>query len=277
MRPIKLITIMILSQAAVGMNSLMPNRTNENPSKSSVTAKPRKYQRYITAKEDSEKIAIPAVFSSENTMSRWRKWMLGARNQEGTSPDDHLLVWTRNDGIGVGNALSGLGHAVFFSLAEDRSMVIRSVIIDKLCRFVTCTTQRLSNYSIFLGQAVDVAHKDFALINFGLDEGIQGNDYTRLSAYCEVTGCSNLPPWDPGDSTWPLRCLYSRILNSLIVGPTRVLANESKWLRSFYNGDYSRFEDALRVNRKSGECIFDAVVHLRTLQLIEDHPDEKTA
>ena len=54
-----------------------------------------------------------------------------------------VILWTRHKSIGIGNALSGYARVMMDALLENRTMVIRSVILRKFCEVVQCRVHEL--------------------------------------------------------------------------------------------------------------------------------------
>ena len=54
-----------------------------------------------------------------------------------------VIVWTRHKSIGIGNALSGYARVMMDALMEDRTMVLRSVIVRKFCDVLQCRMHEL--------------------------------------------------------------------------------------------------------------------------------------
>ena len=88
-------------------------------------------------------------------------------------------------------------------------------------------------------------------------------------------------------STHRKQCMFASITRSLLnPGPGKRLKSEKDWLRSFYVGSSQRFDTVVAVDKRmsnqsasssgssTGICtrepVFDVVIHLRTLALIED-------
>lgn len=54
-----------------------------------------------------------------------------------------VVVWTRHKSIGIGNALSGYARVLMDALIENRTMVVRSVILRKFCEVLQCRIHEL--------------------------------------------------------------------------------------------------------------------------------------
>jgi len=99
-----------------------------------------------------------------------------------------------------------------------------------------------------------------------------------LGRFVKAAGCALVRDEDPGDSDWPNRCLLSRVLRGLVRGNKGRLLDDREWLRAYYRGRTSYFDEVTAVDKskadhsrhRSPSPVFDVVVHLRTIGLIED-------
>ena len=77
---------------------------------------------------------LTMVLSDDHEAHRWRK-VTGR-------PDMSLrkvVIWTRHKGIGIGNTLGGLSRVMQDAMMEDRTILIRSIILEKFCQIFKCS------------------------------------------------------------------------------------------------------------------------------------------
>jgi hypothetical protein len=53
------------------------------------------------------------------------------------------VVWTRHEQVGIGNTLGGFARVMLDALAEDRAVVIHSIILQKFCEIVQCAVNEI--------------------------------------------------------------------------------------------------------------------------------------
>jgi hypothetical protein len=94
----------------------------------------------------------------------------------------------------------------------------------------------------------------------------------HVEPFYNSTGCVVPPKGHPKeDELWPKRCIYSKIVRSLVTGgPGGRLTQDSAWLQQHYSGSTDRFHAVMAINKNRPTPVFDAVVHLRTIALVED-------
>ena len=71
------------------------------------------------------------------------------------------------------------------------------------------------------------------------------------------------------DKDWPKRCLYSKLIRGLVENGNGMLKQKKEWVRSFFVGDKDRFDMVVAVDKNNHLPVYDYVVHLRTISLIE--------
>jgi len=92
---------------------------------------------------EASKGEVTWVLDHEHESYKWRA--AAGREVPSASSDDmkRVILWTRHKGIGIGNALSGYSRVMMDALLEDRTMVIRSVIMRKFCEVLQCRLHEL--------------------------------------------------------------------------------------------------------------------------------------
>ena len=83
-------------------------------------------------------IEVASVLADDHESFAWRR-AAGA-------PKCNLhrvLIWTRHEQVGIGNTLGGYATSMFSALAENRTLVIRSIILQKFCDIVQCAIKTL--------------------------------------------------------------------------------------------------------------------------------------
>ena len=176
--------------------------------------------------------------------------------------------------VGIGNTFGGYTSALQQALRENRTLVVTSRILQKFCVLVPCALEPLDAEDGHFKPKKDADVKRNTDYFFKVDGYPRGADGLALEPFYDLAGCKLPNPageWD--DLGWRHRCLYSRLIRSLIVGgdsKSGKLMQEKEWLRRYYVGDKSRFDRVMAVNKHPSEPIFDYVIHVRTLGLIED-------
>jgi hypothetical protein len=54
-----------------------------------------------------------------------------------------VVVWTRHEQVGIGNAFGGFARVMQDALEEDRTLVIYSLIFEKFCAVVPCAMRKI--------------------------------------------------------------------------------------------------------------------------------------
>jgi hypothetical protein len=176
--------------------------------------------------------------------------------------------------VGIGNTFGGYTSALQQALRENRTLVVTSRILQKFCVLVPCALEPLDDEDGHFKPKKEADVKRNTDYFFKVDGYPRGADGLALEPFYDLAGCKLPNPageWD--DPGWRHRCLYSRLIRSLIVGgdsKSGKLMQEKEWLRRYYVGDKSRFDRVMAVNKHPSEPIFDYVIHVRTLGLIED-------
>ena len=86
---------------------------------------------------------VTLLLESDHVSYRWRR-EAGHKLIGGADPDEweRVVVWTRHEQVGIGNALGGFGRVMVEAMTNDRELVIHSLIFDKFCEIVSCTLTR---------------------------------------------------------------------------------------------------------------------------------------
>ena len=215
----------------------------------------------VTAREAS------FVLKPDHETYEWRKAAGHPR------PDMHkVVVWTRHEQVGIGNAFGGYGRVMQDALLEDRTLVIYSLIFQKFCEILACAMEQIPGDGYEKARGDDATRASHFQISMSSSRGSPAED-ADINKFYSAAGCGTYPSGHEDDREWPHRCFYSTLVRGFIDGPgARLRANED-WLRPFYVGSDERFRHVLRVD-KSSDYAFDVSIHVRTLELIEDMSTE---
>jgi len=223
--------------------------------------------------------------------------------------DNKAVYWIRHEQVGIGNTFGGYA-AVCISdvLLGGRTFVFNSRILQKFHAFVPCTitvatpgeqrwlrprgadVRTAADYFIKLNgghsreeelamrpiyEAAGCALPNMTAAPSDFDANVVSQPFAARAREGRVAAAGRAPkparPLHHRDPNWPRRCLYSRLVRSLIVGgPGGRLEEEKEWLRSYYVGDSGRFERVMAVDKFAPELVFEFSIHIRTLDLIED-------
>lgn len=160
------------------------------------------------------------------------------------------------------------------ALRENRTLVVTSRILQKFCVLVPCALEPVHGEDGHFKPDKGIDLKRNSDYFFKVDGYPKGADAAAQEPFYALAGCELPNPageWD--DKGWRHRCLYSRLIRSLIVGGSSgggKLQVEKEWLRQYYIGNKIRFNQVMAVDKHQSEPIFDYVIHVRTLGLIED-------
>ena len=152
--------------------------------------------------------------------------------------------------------------------------MVTSRILQKFCVLVPCALVPLDHEDGRFNPPKDANVKRNTDYFFKVDGYPKGADGVAMEPFYHQAGCKLPSPageWD--DLGWRHRCLYSRLIRSLILGgdsKSGKLVKEKEWLQRYYVGDKSRFDRVMTLDKHRSEQIFDYVIHVRTLGLIED-------
>ena len=80
------------------------------------------------------------VLDNDFDLHTWRR--LAGKSEE--PQINKRVVWTLHDLVGIGNALGGFSRALQDSLAEDRLLIINSIILQKFCHIVGCPLRQVA-------------------------------------------------------------------------------------------------------------------------------------
>jgi hypothetical protein len=212
-----------------------------------------------------------AVLKPDHESFAWRRL---ANRTEPTF--DKTYHWIRHEQIGIGNTLGGYVTSMFSALREDRLLVMTSRILFKFCDVVKCSIDLLkAPYVKKVGANVTLGSSYFFKV------GYAANELNGLTSFVNAIGCaqppsvleqqpvSNKKQLPPLDKDWPKRCLYSKLIRSLVESENGMLQKKKEWLRSFFVGDRGRFDMVVSVDKEDPLPVYDYVVHLRTISLIE--------
>lgn len=222
----------------------------------------------------SAKNAYYALTINHET-ERWR--INAGRPLPNITHPTRTIIWTRHEQVGIGNTLGGFDKVLLDSLSENRTLIIHSVILEKFCELVKCSLRKLERYRKQEGDNVtQVGHFQVDL----RPPNVRQHGPDPLQVFYESAGCDTSLPSGRINTNryyWPKMCLYSKVLETLIVGgPTGRLQKEKHWLSKYYVGARSRFDAVMnfRQSNLTTIAVYDFVVHLRTLALIEDLSSE---
>jgi len=236
------------------------------------------------------------VLSDDHASFQWRK----DAGHKKPDIDEKAILWTRHEQVGIGNSLGGFSSVMLEALVEDRELVIHSVILEKFCEIVSCALRRLPDNpgygppkERFQDGTVTKADHFFYFVTGVPEHGI----LIGLRDYYDAAGCSGPGPTGPdsvevpekntlrnrmasrAEELWPTKCMYTKLLHSLIRGPGVRFRSEVDWLHQHYVGSSDRFKQVMSMARNSSSetpnFIFDFVIHIRTLGLIEDLSTEE--
>jgi len=212
-----------------------------------------------------------AVLKPEHASFSWRR--LANRTEPTLNRTFH---WIRHEQIGIGNTLGGYVTSMVTSLREDRLLVITSRILFKFCDVVKCSIEHLmAPYKKKMGANVSIGSAYYFKV------GYTANELDGLRDLIDAMGCALQPsiaeqPIQEGkkrrrhvDYDWPKRCLYSKLVRSLIDSGEGLLQKRKEWLRTFFVGDRYRFDYVTSVIKDNLQPVYDYVLHLRTISLIE--------
>ena len=57
------------------------------------------------------------------------------------SSPSKVVIWTRHEQVGIGNALGGFGHVLLDAMIQDRELIIHSLIFEKFCEIMSCALE----------------------------------------------------------------------------------------------------------------------------------------
>lgn len=100
------------------------------------------------------------------------------------------------------------------------------MVLDKFCNILECALVQLpGKYRANKGDDV-VQTKGFSM-----NLNSQKND--PMESFYKASGCLNLPVGHVAQDAhrWPRMCMYSKILNSMILGPGKLLREKQAWLK----------------------------------------------
>jgi len=240
--------------------------------------------------------AVPTfVYPESHETNRWR----AAAHRPPPSMAKALL-WRRDAIVGIGNALGSVVYSTQHALAADQVVLMQSRILSKFCDLVRCAIEPLPGFTEAsvrnLTKLLEHSgHLGNMLRPFGKATEVPAV-VDRLSSAmgCEAPSKSwraQHGSWQV-ERPWVFQCMYSRVLRSLFAGGSgEAMAKEASWLQSFYASTGSRsatdtkFLSVMEVDKRAPPA-YDVVIHLRTLELIEDwhtpdlkadHPLEKAS
>jgi len=212
-----------------------------------------------------------AVLKPEHESFTWRR--IANRTEPTLNKTFH---WIRHEQIGIGNTLGGYVTSMISALREDRLLVITSRILFKFCDIVKCSVEPLmAPYKKKVGANVSIGSAYYFKV------GYAANELNGIRDIINAVGCAFQQPiianrQVPGkkrylnvDYDWPKRCLYSKIVRSLVESGDGMLQKRKEWLRTFFVGDRYRFDFVISIVKDNILPVYDYVLHLRTIALIE--------
>jgi len=210
------------------------------------------------------------TLASDHESFEWR------RKAGRPTPDmNKVVVWTRHEQVGIGNAFGGFARVMQDALEEDRTLVIYSLIFEKFCAVVPCAMRQIPDEGYLKRKGGDVTKAS----HFQIQLSNNRRAPLKESPWFTAAGC-----WDPPvshgspprDFDWPPMCMYSKLVRSFVTGGTHGgrLEAESSWLQKFFVGDSDRFHAVTSVDKNRPTPVYDVVIHIRTLALIEDMSTE---
>ena len=111
-------------------------------------------------------------------------WRRAANRQE--PGHSRLLIWTRHKAIGIGNALGGYSRVMQDALMEDRTLLVRSIILRKFCEILKCRLHQLESDWKPPPGADLVQAKHFQI---HIDGAEPGDDLEAMAPFYEPAGC----------------------------------------------------------------------------------------
>jgi hypothetical protein len=126
------------------------------------------------------------------------------------------ILWTKNAVVGIGNAVNGIVRALHYSLAQNRTVMFQSVMVEKLCHSLHCNW---TPFSADMADNVDVVNllhvrAESATLDKVISPVGKSAGGDQLAAFYDASGCSMHVPYQDARS---LRfCLYSKLLSGFI-------------------------------------------------------------
>lgn len=233
----------------------------------------------------------------DGALSQWRR--LAQRPLNGSG----IIIIDQKRSVGIGNALFNVVSGVCDALLEGRVLVVSNFVFQKFCSIVQCGVWILHNdapHDTVARNCIDAeffakhvvrarVRNEYALYKITGGKSVIGSKFQsevyEMGHFHEASGCneasrSSVHGADARRTDDPLpillarrMCLFSKIMAHVInAGFGSRLLERTAWLKSMYIGDSKRFDEVFGINagdQAKPQYTFDAVVHIRTLFLLE--------